>query len=100
MARHRIPAAAKRREVVPAQLPNAHEWADAVESLPLTVRQREIVQLILQAKQQKEIAQQLGISRHTVHAYMRQIFARLGVAGRAEMMLAVFARRLREQTSP
>lgn len=75
------------------------EWANVVESLPLTRRQKQIVQLILQAKQQKEIAAALKLSKHTVHAYMGQIFHQLEVTDRTELMLMLFACRDRSLRS-
>ena len=59
----------------------------------LTKREAEIARLVACGKPGKTIAAELGISRWTVEAYVRRIFAKLGVASRPSMIarLAGFA---------
>lgn len=45
----------------------------------LTLRQREILQLIAEGQPTKEIAAQLHLSKHTVETHRRRLMARLGV---------------------
>ena len=41
---------------------------------PLSIRERQIASLLVEGKLEKEIGAQLGISRHTVRAYVRVIY--------------------------
>jgi DNA-binding CsgD family transcriptional regulator len=50
------------------------------KSLPLTKRQREILELVAKGLAGKQVARQLGISPKTVERHKTRIFARLGVA--------------------
>jgi DNA-binding CsgD family transcriptional regulator len=49
----------------------------------LTTRQREILDLIVQGRSNKEIARTLGISPFTVKEHVRGVFRKLGVKCRA-----------------
>ncbi len=51
--------------------------------LDLTPRQRVVVELIAQGLRNREIAQQLGISLHTVRRHVEALLKRLGVPTRA-----------------
>ena len=41
---------------------------------------------LLDGDSEKEIANRLGLSRHTVHEYVKAIYARLDVSSRGELM--------------
>jgi DNA-binding CsgD family transcriptional regulator len=58
----------------------------------LTRREREIALLIAQGSLTKQIARELGLSPHTVGAYVNRIFAKLCVHNRAEMVAALISR--------
>lgn len=49
-------------------------------------REREIFPLLFSPLTEKEIAEQLGISPHTVHQYIRSIYKSYGVGSRAALM--------------
>ena len=51
----------------------------------LTPRQREITELIAQGKTEREVAQSLGISRHTVKAHKRRMFEKTGCVSSLEL---------------
>ena len=55
------------------------------ESAPLAVREREILELILQNKKRKDIATELMISENTVKTYTRTLYSKLGVTSRSEL---------------
>jgi DNA-binding CsgD family transcriptional regulator len=55
----------------------------------LTRREREIALLVAQGYLTKQIAHELGLSPHTVTAYVNRIFAKLDVHNRAEMVASV-----------
>jgi DNA-binding CsgD family transcriptional regulator len=60
-----------------------------------TPRERRTLELLLGGASEKAAAATLGISRHTLHQYVKSIYRKLGVASRAELM--AFA--LKEGTS-
>lgn len=51
----------------------------------LAVREREILELILQNKKRKDIASELMISENTVKTYTRSLYSKLGVSSRNEL---------------
>jgi DNA-binding CsgD family transcriptional regulator len=56
----------------------------------LTPREREVAQLLTRGATNDEIAQQLWISRHTVKDHAKAVYAKLKVAGRAELSAKLF----------
>lgn len=50
----------------------------------LSPREREVLQLVADGLENKQIARHLGIAEATVKGYLRDVFERLGVSGRAE----------------
>ena len=52
----------------------------------LPPRLRGIVSELLTGDSEKEIAHRLSLSRHTVHEYVKEIYARLDVSSRSELM--------------
>jgi DNA-binding CsgD family transcriptional regulator len=55
-------------------------------SLNLSPREREIVRMVAQGRQNKVIAGELNISAWTVSTHLRRIFTKLGVSSRAAMV--------------
>ncbi|MDD3704813.1 MAG: LuxR family transcriptional regulator [Clostridiaceae bacterium] len=53
---------------------------------PLTVREQEVLQLILSGKANREIAVALNISESTVKTHVRNIFSKYDVSSRAELI--------------
>ena len=51
---------------------------------PLTAREREVLQLLAQGLANKQIAQRLSISEHTVKFHVAEVMAKLGAASRTE----------------
>ena len=51
----------------------------------LTSREREILELILQNKKRKEIADGLNLSENTIKTYTRTLYGKLGVSSREEL---------------
>lgn len=54
--------------------------------VPLTVREQEVLKLILSGKSNREIAQTLFISESTVKTHARNIFSKYDVGSRAELI--------------
>ncbi len=63
----------------------------------LSLRERQVVDLVRQAKPNKEIAYQLHLSEGTVKEYLNRIFRKLDVSNRTE--LAVWAMTHRAESS-
>ncbi len=53
----------------------------------LTPRQQEVLALMMQGKSNRDIAQELGLSEHTVKVHLAVIFRALGVSNRVEATL-------------
>lgn len=51
----------------------------------LTVREKEVVKLIVQDKKRKEIADALSVTEHTIKKHTAHIFAKIEVSNRAEL---------------
>jgi DNA-binding CsgD family transcriptional regulator len=52
----------------------------------LSPRLRETAEYLLTRLTEKEIASRMGLSPHTVHSYVKQIYVHVGVESRAELM--------------
>ncbi len=57
-----------------------------VAESPLTPTERQVVQLLLTEKSEKEIASELGQSPHTTHGHVKEIYRKYNVKGRAGLM--------------
>lgn len=55
--------------------------------LDLPPRMREILAALADGDNEKQIAARLGITRNTVHEYVRRLFGRFGVSSRSELMV-------------
>jgi two-component system, NarL family, response regulator LiaR len=60
---------------------------------PLSEREREVLRLAAGGASNKVIARDLEVSVRTVHAHMRNIFVKLGVASRTEAVMLAVRRR-------
>jgi DNA-binding CsgD family transcriptional regulator len=58
----------------------------------LSRRERDTFALLLTDASEKQIAARLGLSRYTVHGYIKTIYKKLGVTSRAELMARALAR--------
>jgi len=56
------------------------------EELKLPQRLRQTLQGLIKGDSEKQIAFGLGISQHTVHVYVKQLYKRLRVSSRGELM--------------
>jgi DNA-binding NarL/FixJ family response regulator len=67
--------------------PNAAAMDEAVQEQvesPLTAREREVVQLIAQGARDRDIAERLILTEHTVKKHVKSILRKLGARNRAE----------------
>lgn len=60
----------------------------------LTARENEVLQLVAKGLTQQEASEVLGISRHTVNGYLKDIYRKLRVSNRAEATLEAARRGL------
>ena len=65
-------------------------WLAIGQSLNLSARESQIVQGVFDDLKDCAIAEELGISRHTVHTHMRRIYRKLAIAGRVQLIVQVF----------
>lgn len=53
---------------------------------PLTPRETQVLELLLGGQNEKQFAECLGLSVHTIHQYTKAVFRAFGVSGRAALM--------------
>ena len=66
------------------------QWQSVVAAMKLSPQQAAIVAMVLQGKQDKEIAAALGLRRPTVRTYLGRIFSRVGVEDRLGLVIRAF----------
>lgn len=76
---------------LPLPLLSQDEWKALTNAFELTARQCDIVKQLLRAKQDKQIAAELGVSTATVRTHLRYLYAKLDVSDRTELVIRVFA---------
>jgi DNA-binding NarL/FixJ family response regulator len=54
--------------------------------VPLTKRERDIVELVMVGKTNRDIAHQLDLSEHTIKNHLFRLFRKLGVSSRSELV--------------
>ena len=68
------------------------------ENNQFSERERDVIDSLMQGKSNKQIAQELGISRRTVEFHLSNIYAKLGVISRSEAILKFADSQLWEST--
>jgi DNA-binding NarL/FixJ family response regulator len=53
----------------------------------LTKREEDVVKLVVEGLSNREAAQQLGLTEHTVSNYLVRIYEKLGISSRVELVL-------------
>lgn len=74
------------RDVIPPQ-----RWALLGKQLSLAPRELQVVQGVFDDLKELAIADDLGISPHTVHTYLERVYRKLAVGSRVELVVRVFA---------
>jgi two-component system, NarL family, nitrate/nitrite response regulator NarL len=72
---------------------------DAARRKPFTARESEVLRLVFQGRQNKEIAAELNISESAAKATMQQLFAKTGVRTRSQLV-RVALERYRDEIAP
>lgn len=62
----------------------------ARKEVPLSKREQEVVRCVAEGMSNREIAQRLGLTEHTVKNYLFRIFDKLGVSKRVEVVLYAY----------
>ncbi len=77
--------------VPPPKLPPpvAHRIDELITALPITRREREILELVLEGLGNRAIAHRLGISESAVSRHLSNIYQRLRVSGRSQLFRLV-----------
>jgi two-component system, NarL family, nitrate/nitrite response regulator NarL len=57
--------------------------------IPLSRREREVAELVAQGLSNREISAQLRLSQHTIKNYLFQIYGKLGMSSRVDLVLHV-----------
>ena len=68
------------------------------EVIQFSKREKEVIQLLIQAKSNKEIALALGVSVRAVEFHLSNIYSKLSVSSRTEAVLKLSELQLREST--
>lgn len=66
------------------------EWRAVTRALRLSVRERQIVKRLFDDASEAVIADDLGISPHTVHTHLERLYHKLGVGSRCAAVVRVF----------
>ena len=53
----------------------------------LTIREREVVTLVVAGLSNKELSQRLRVAEGTIKVHLHNIYAKLGIVGRRQLML-------------
>jgi DNA-binding CsgD family transcriptional regulator len=66
------------------------EWLSIVEGLRLSKREVQIVLSLIRDSKEQVIADELGISPHTVHTYVERLYRKLSVRSRCQLTMKLF----------
>jgi DNA-binding CsgD family transcriptional regulator len=66
-------------------------WDLLANALHLSTRELQVVQHVFDDQKESAIANDLGISPHTVKAYLQRIYHKLHVSNRVQLILRIFA---------
>jgi DNA-binding NarL/FixJ family response regulator len=61
-----------------------------LQSLPLTLREQDVLRVLAQGNSNKKIARALSLSPHTVDGYVKDIYRKLGVHNRSMATAVAF----------
>lgn len=73
-----------------SETPRRRATDRAADAPTLTAREREVLELLANGHKQKEIATELSISPKTVGTHIQNLFAKIGVHSRAELVARAY----------
>lgn len=65
------------------------EWQTLTSFMRLSPRQTAIAVLLLSGQTEEEIAETIGVSKHTVHSHLERLY-RLHVRSRSDLIASIF----------
>jgi DNA-binding CsgD family transcriptional regulator len=65
---------------------------DSCNDPRLSPRQRQTLRHLLEGDLEKQVAAKLGLSRHTVHVYVKALYKHFGVSSRGELLAKCLSR--------
>jgi DNA-binding CsgD family transcriptional regulator len=68
----------------------ATDWARISASLKLSSRESQIAFLVLTDVSENTIADQLSISKHTVHSHIERLYRKLAIRSRSQLVVRLF----------
>jgi DNA-binding CsgD family transcriptional regulator len=66
------------------------EWRKLARALNLSPRELQIAKHVVRDDTEHDIAEELGISPHTVHTYLDRLHHKLGVGSRVQLVVRLF----------
>lgn len=82
------------------RLLGVNEGGDSLKTLQLTQRERQVLDLILLARSNREIAEELGIEERTVKAHVGRLMRKTGAENRIELSVRTLSRRSVDTLTP
>jgi len=68
-----------------------NKWSQLCDMFRLSPRERQLLRLIMADAPDAFMAENLGLSVHTIHTYMDRLYRKLGVNSRCQVVLCLFA---------
>lgn len=69
---------------------NATDWSRISSTLRLSSRESQIAFLVLADVTENTIADQLSISKHTVHSHIERLYRKLAIRSRSQLVVKLF----------
>lgn len=91
MPRSRRRATAVQLSYPGSEVIEPENWTELADHLGLAPRELQVVQGVFDDLKEFAIADDLGISPHTVHTYLERVYRKLAVGSRVELVVRVFA---------
>jgi DNA-binding CsgD family transcriptional regulator len=79
---------------VPMSQPTPDIQWDPLFGHNLSDRQRDVLRYLLRGYSEKEVANELGLSGHTIHTHVKRLYAEFEVSSRGELLALFVDRRL------
>ena len=81
------------------QMNPSYTPSDGRQDFGLTARERQVIALVIAGYTNKDLAQKLGISENTAKYHLTNVFDKLGVSNRLELVLFAIDQGLTQEDS-
>ena len=68
-----------------------HAWSKVNRALALSPKESEIVLRLFDDLTEADIAEELGLSQHTVHSHLKRLYQKVDVASRVQLVIHILA---------